>query len=486
MRHFVRRSRIDASADETYAWHERPGAFERLTPPWERVKVIERSGGIEDGARVLLEVAAGPLRLRWSVTHRGNVRGRQFEDIQTSGPLRRWKHTHRFAPDGAGGSFLEDEIEYALPFGLLSEPVFGPLVDRKLARTFIYRHTITRDDLRVHAQARGAPPLNILVSGATGLIGSALVPFLTTGGHRVVRLARSRGPVQDSRSPGGDAVSNDPAAFRMEDALRWDPAAGVMDEEGLEGFDAVVHLAAENIGEGVWTASRRKRILESRVRGTRLLCEALARRRRRPKVLVSSSAVGIYGDRGEEIVDEASPSGRGFLAEVCREWEAATRPAEEAGIRVVRLRTAVVLTPSGGALAKMLLPFRLGVGGALGSGRQYMSWIAIDDLVSLILHAITRDSVSGPLNASTPNPVTNREFARAMGRVLSRPAIFPVPARALRLLLGEMAQETLLSSARGMPRRAIESGYRFRHPELEGALRHLFGRMIAFRVAEPL
>ncbi len=445
MRTFVRRSRIDAPAEDLFAWHERPGAFERLTPPWERVRVVERSGGIRDGDRVVLEVPAGPFRARWSIQHRGYESGRSFEDVQTSGPFRHWRHVHRFIPDGPGASFLEDEIEYALPLGMLSEPLAGSIVEGRLARLFAYRHRTTRDDLAAHRASRGERPLRILVSGSTGLIGSTLVPFLTAGGHQVIRFSRAR----------------------------------AIDEESLEGLDAVVHLAAESIGAGPWNATKKKRILESRARGTRLLCEALARRACRPKVFVSSSAIGFYGDRGAAVVDEDSPPGRGFLADVCREWEAATAPTEDAGIRVVRLRTAIVLSPVGGALAKMLIPFSLGAGGRLGSGRQIMSWIAIDDLVSLILHAIAHDSLSGALNAATPNPVTNLEFVRTLGRVMRRPAALPIPAWGLRLLFGEMARETILSSARVAPLRAIQSGYAFRHPDLEGALRHLFGRMIA-------
>ncbi len=296
--------------------------------------------------------------------------------------------------------------------------------------------------------------MKILVSGSTGLIGSALVPFLTTGGHSVVRLIRSQ------PRPGQAAV-------------HWDTAAGSIDSSALEGLDAVVHLAGENIAVRRWTPAQKARIRDSRVQGTRLLAQSLARLQQPPKVMVCASAIGFYGDRGEELLTEASAPGSGFLTDTCRAWEAAAQPASGKGIRVVNLRLGVVLSPKGGALAKMLLPFRLGVGGQIGSGRQYMSWIEIDDVVGVIHYALTTDELRGPVNAVAPNPVTNREFTKTLGRVLSRPTIFPMPAFAARLAFGEMADELLLASTRVKPARLQNSGYYFRHPQLEGALRHL-------------
>ncbi len=299
--------------------------------------------------------------------------------------------------------------------------------------------------------------MKILVSGASGLIGSALVPVLTASGHDVIRLVRSQ-----------------PAAG--EAAVRWDPEAGTLDAAGLEGLDAVVHLAGENLAEGRWTAEKKRRIRESRVKGTRLLCEALAGLARPPRVLVSASAVGYYGDRGDELLTKESPPGSGFLAAVARDWEAAAEPARRAGIRVVHPRMGPVLTPAGGVLAKMLPPFQAGLGGRVGSGRQYVSWIAVDDLLDAMLHLLATEALRGPVNMVAPRPVTNAEFAATLGRVLGRPAVLAVPAFAARLALGEMADEVLLASARVTPVRLAASGYRFRYPELEGALRHLLGR----------
>lgn len=298
--------------------------------------------------------------------------------------------------------------------------------------------------------------MNILVTGASGLIGTALVSSLTSSGHEVTRLVR------------GQPTSGGKAA-------QWDPVAGSIDAGALEGVDAVVHLAGENIAER-WTAAKKTRIRDSRVKGTQLLCETLTRLSSPPKVLVSASAIGYYGDRGEETLTDDSPPGRGFLPEVCRAWEAATEPARQQGLRVVQLRLGVVLSVAGGALAKMLPPFRLGLGGVLGSGRQYMSWIALDDVVGTLQHAVVTDALQGPTNAVAPRAVTNQEFTKTLGKVLGRPTAMPLPAFAARLMFGEMADELLLASARVQPTKLLASGYQFRYPELAEALRHLLAR----------
>lgn len=295
--------------------------------------------------------------------------------------------------------------------------------------------------------------MHILVSGSTGFVGSSVVPALTSHGHQVTRLVRSK------PRPG-------------ESALRWDPATGMVDAAGLEGVDGVVHLAGESI-LGRWTTEKKARIRDSRVTGTRVLCESLARLARPPQVVVCASAIGYYGDRGEELLQEDSAPGSGFLAETCRAWEAASQPAVRQGIRVVNLRIGVILSPRGGALATMLAPFRLGLGGRLGSGRQYLSWIALDDLLGVILYVLTSAGLRGPVNAVAPRPVTNREFTKALGRALNRPTLLPMPAFAARLAFGEMADELFLASARVMPARLLALGYAFRHPELDGALRHV-------------
>jgi hypothetical protein len=258
--------------------------------------------------------------------------------------------------------------------------------------------------------------------------------------------------------------------------IEWDPAAGTIDRAALAGIDAVVHLAGENIAAHRWTEKQKEKIRASRVDGTRLLAETLVAMNPRPRVWVCASAIGFYGDRGDEQLDEASRPGEGFLPDVCEQWEGATRPAADAGIRVVNVRSGVVLSPAGGALKMMLPPFRLGVGGRLGSGRQYMSWIGLDDAIGAIQYALLTDSLHGPVNLVSPQPVTNYEFTKTLGRVLGRPTIFPVPAPLARLAFGEMADALLLASARVHPAKLLTSGYKFRHGELESALRHLLGK----------
>jgi uncharacterized protein len=306
--------------------------------------------------------------------------------------------------------------------------------------------------------AAAGEPWTVAVSGSTGLIGTALVESLRRDGHRIRRITRSQ---TGSRS----------------EHIAWNPDTETLDPKALAGVDAIVHLAGENVGER-WTEEKKRKIRDSRVKGTRLLAAAAAQVDPSPKVMVSASAVGIYGDRGDEILSEASPEGPAtdFLAQVGRVWEAAAEPAERHGIRVVKLRFGVVLTPEGGALRRMLPPFRLGVGGKLGSGRQWMSWVALSDVVDAIRFALFDTGLSGPANVVAPEPVTNAEFTRTLGSVLGRPTLFTVPAPALRLAFGEMADGTLLASQRAVPQRLQQAGFEFQHPRLEEALRAELGR----------
>jgi uncharacterized protein (TIGR01777 family) len=309
---------------------------------------------------------------------------------------------------------------------------------------------------------RGGSTMKILVTGSSGLVGSRLVLALQESGHDVVRLVRDKSQV----APG---------------SAYWDPAGGHVDPAAIGDCDAAVNLAGESIAAGRWTERRKQAILDSRVESTRTIARALAGleplKAPRPRVLVSASAVGFYGPRGDEVLDEMSTAGSGdFLSGVCRQWEAATEGATRAGVRVVLVRFGVILSRGGGALAKMLLPFKLGLGGRVGSGRQYMSWIALDDVVGAILHALSTPTLSGPMNVVAPHAVTNLEFTKTLGRVLSRPTIFPMPALAARAAFGQMGQELLLSGQRVKPTELLSSGYIFRFPELETALRHILAK----------
>jgi uncharacterized protein (TIGR01777 family) len=302
--------------------------------------------------------------------------------------------------------------------------------------------------------------MRIVVSGSSGLVGSALVPRLRREGHEVVRLVR--------------------AAPTGADEVRWDPAGGSLDAAALQAggpIDGIVHLAGEGIGDKRWTAEQKQKILDSRVKGTRLLAETAASLDPRPTVFVSGSAIGYYGLRGDEILDESSSAGTGFLADVARQWEEATAPATAAGIRTVLVRTGIVLAPKGGALGRMLPLLKVGLGGKLGSGRQWWSWISLEDEVRLILHALTTESLSGPVNATAPQPATNAEITRIAAKVLGRPAVLPVPKFALGLVLGsELAEEVALAGQRVLPKAAEASGFTFSHPDAESAFRAILGK----------
>lgn len=300
--------------------------------------------------------------------------------------------------------------------------------------------------------------MKVLISGSSGLVGTQLASALSQGGHQVARLVRDA-----AQAASGDVV--------------WNPKSGEIDASALESFDAVVNLAGESIASGRWTARKKAEIRESRVAATRRLAGALAGLSPRPRVLINASAIGYFGDRGDERLDETSASGSGdFLSEVCRDWESATEPAVRAGVRVVLARFGVILSSKGGALAKMLLPFKLCLGGKIGSGRQWMSWIAIDDVVGAIIHALDHSDLRGPVNVVAPQAVTNAEYTKALGRVLSRPTIFPMPALAARTAFGQMGDELLLASQRVQPAKLLASGYAFKYPALEGALRHVLNR----------
>ncbi len=294
--------------------------------------------------------------------------------------------------------------------------------------------------------------MRVLITGANGLIGAALTKQLTGEGIETVRLTRMR------------TLESDPTR------IYWHPPTGTLDADRLQGFRTVVHLAGENIADGPWTEQKRRRIFDSRVTGTKLLCRILADLKEKPKTLICASAIGYYGDRGEEVLTESSESGAGFLAEVCRAWEEAATPAAEAGIRVIHLRLGMVLSSRGGALPRMLPPFRLGAGGPVGGGRQWMSWISLEDAVGIVRHSMNNRRAKGVLNAVAPNPIQNRDFARTLGAVLHRPAFLPLPGWAVKLALGDMGRELLLSSARVMPERLEQTGYTWRYPELEDAL----------------
>jgi uncharacterized protein (TIGR01777 family) len=442
---------LPVSAQEAFRWHERPGAFARLAPPGDGVRVLSGGGDLASAAPFELAVPIGPFSLRWVGHHCDFRAGEQFCDVLDSGPFASWRHTHRFLPTGAESCRLVDHIEYRPHLGRLGALVAGSKIAGQLRRLFAHRHRRTAADLQRHHAQQGATPWRVALSGATGLIGRTLTDFLGGGGHRVQALVRR-------------------AARVGSDEIAWDPQGGQLDTAALAGCSAVVHLAGCGISAQRWSPAYKDLIRSSRVAATHQLCTALAAMSNPPRTLLCASAIGWYGDRGDEELDERSAAGTGFLSTVCQEWEEATAPARAAGIRVVLLRTGIVLAAGGGALRSMLPALRAGVGGRLGSGRQWMSWIALDDAIGAIHHLLASESVHGAVNLVAPHPCTNRDFTATAARALHRPAVLPVPGALVRLALGEMGQSLLLGGARIRPRVLVDSGFRFLQPELPGAL----------------
>jgi uncharacterized protein len=441
---------VDAPRADVFAWHTRPGAFNRLSPPWQPIRVITEAASLEDGRATL----ALPGGLRWVAQHQPDSYDppRRFVDtISSDGPASlpariavRWRHTHEFEDVGGERTRVIDRLDTPVP-GSLLRPMFA------------YRHRQLADDLAAHrlAAESGLAPTTVAITGSSGLVGSALTAFLRTGGHRVIELVR--------RTAEGD------------DERRWDPDDP--DRELLTGVDAVIHLAGASIA-GRFTGNHRHAIRDSRIGPTLRLAELLGRTEPRPAVLISASAIGYYGyDRGDETLTEDSDGGDGFLADVVADWEDATAPAEQAGVRVVRVRTGIVQSPRGGTLKLMRPLFNAGLGGRLGDGRQWLSWIGIDDLVDTYHRALWDTALSGPVNAVAPQAVRNTEYTRTLAHVLRRPAVLPVPSLGPRLLLGEQgARELACASQRVIPRKLTRAGHRFRQPDLDQALRHLLGR----------
>ena len=430
---------VDAGRDEVFSWHTRPGAITRLTPPWQPVRVLREAGSLRDG-RAILGLPGG---LRWVAAHQpgGYDPPNSFADSLASLPLP-WRHTHQFSPAGEAVTLVTDVVETPLPA-------------RMLRSMFAYRHRQLAADLAALARARAIcpDPLTVAVTGSSGLIGTALTALLTTSGHRVIPLVRLL-PAAGQRY------------WRPED-----PAA-----ELLDGVDAVIHLAGASIGAR-FTAERKNDIRDSRILPTRRLAE-LAAATPGLRAFVTASAIGIYGpDRGDEMLTETSPRGEGFLADVVAGWEDAATPAAAAGIRTVRVRTGIVQTPRGGMLRLLSPLFEAGLGGRLGTGKQWLAWIALDDLLDIYLRAVLDPGLSGPVNAVAPEPARNIDYTRTLAAVLRLPAVLPVPRLGPRLLLGdEGAREIAQASQYVRPERLIQAGHQFRQPELEGALRHLFGR----------
>ena len=433
------RTPLPFSAELVRAYHERPGAFQRLVPPWDPVEVLEQHGTVHEGDRLVMRIPPG---VRWEAVHHPLPDG--FVDEMVSGPLASWRHAHRFVAEGEG-CVIHDEIEFA-------PDLAGWLADGRLERMFAFRARRLQNDL---SRLAGRRAKRVLLAGASGLLGTQLAALLRVGGHDVRQLVR--------RPLGAPLGAGE---------VRWDPARGELDPAALAGVDVLVSLSGENVGEGAWTDERKRALVESRLSVTTLLARRLREAEPRPRVWLSASAVGYYGDTGDTEVDEASPRGAGFLAELCERWEAAAEAIP--GVRGVHVRFGVVLSARGGALAKMATPFRLGGGGPIGGGRQWFPWISADDAVYGLLHLMFDEARSGPVNLVAPHPVRQGEFATALGAAVHRPALVPLPAFAVRAGFGQMGQEVLLAGQR-VRAKALDGRFVFAFPDLADALRWELG-----------
>jgi uncharacterized protein (TIGR01777 family) len=446
---FLKESAFTIPAEELYRYHTSPGAFSRLCPPWEALRLEGPDTAITPGEERTVRLGPKRVSLPWVARHEDFVEGRQFVDVMVLGPFRSWRHTHRFEPQDDGGCRLIDEIEYELPMQLPLQP----LVASRLQRIFTYRHRqIARDLERIAAypgpaSSQPGPRLKVGITGGSGLVGSALTSFLGVAGHEAFPLVRG------SRPPRRGAL--------------WWPEP---DLSALEGMDAVVHLAGENIAQ-LWTRAVKEELYYSRVEGTRRLCRALARLKNPPKTLICASAVGYYDFDQPGPVGEWGAPGRDLLAEICRDWEAATQEAEEAGIRVCHLRVGLVVSSGGGIFGIQFPVFGLGLGAVLGSGEQMQSFIDRDDLVAAIYHLLNRPDLCGPFNGTAPYPISQRVTAQALAAAVRRPLILRVPERPVRLLLGDQA-DLFFKGLAVLPERLIESGFTFQAPTLWDSLVH--------------
>jgi uncharacterized protein (TIGR01777 family) len=445
---------IKSDVQTAFRWHEREGALLRLTPPWEKIDLIEKTGGIETGAKCTINVHAGFITIPWQAEHIGYVRDRHFKDRQNKGPFAKWEHTHDFEATPSG-TVIKDTVEYRLPFHPFSTLIAGKFMKNKLDRMFRYRSSVSKNDIEILSQYKPAPK-TIVISGASGAVGSSLIPYLQTQGHRIIRLIRNKKQLCI-----GDVC--------------WNPHMDII-EDSFENADVVIHLAGEPIGNERWSESKKLSIIESRVKSTSLLAKTLAEMKNPPKLFICASAIGLYGNRGEEELDEDSTAGRDFISQVCSSWEAAAKPAEERGIRTVYLRIGVALSPKGGALQRMMPPTAFGLGAVAGSGRQFLSWVSMDDVLYAVTHIMETDGICGAVNLTSPNPVRWTQFADEIASAMNRPRFLKIPESVIRMVYGQMGGEVLLSGAKVMPKKLLESGFTFRYPLLSDTLKHLLGR----------
>tara|TARA_B100001113_G_scaffold168688_1_gene138020 strand:+ start:4019 stop:5434 length:1416 start_codon:yes stop_codon:yes gene_type:complete len=461
-------TKVNADIESTFDWFEHEGSFRRLMPPWEVAEEVRADESLEVGSqRVFRFPAPGApfFKMTWVAEHTGyekpnGTKKAYFADTMVKGPFWKWDHDH-YLTEVDGITTVVDDVTYSVPFGplgmLVDKVLGGSLVTGRISSMFNAREFRLVRDMENHNKFNHLKRKKILVAGSSGLIGTQLVAFLDTGNHDVWRLVRR------------EADSN-------KKEISWDPSKGKINFSELEGFDIVIHLGGVGIGDKRWSKKRKAAIRDSRVDSTTLLSNTLASLENKPELFMVSSAIGYYGNRGDEIVDENTSIGDDYLTEICEKWENSADSARKAGIRTIHTRTGIVMSAVGGALGKMLLPAKMGGGGPIGGGKQWMSWISMDDQIYSMYHLMMSEDTEGAYNLTAPNPVRQKIFAKTLGKVLRRPAFAPLPGFVMKIMFGEMGVKLTLDSQRVMPKRLQESGYEFVHEELEPALRDSLGK----------
>ncbi len=449
---FIRKCKIDASATVLNNWHHSHDVFHRIQPPWESARIVKKAKEIADGLEEHIQIQMGPLKKTWVARYQDVIKGKQFCDLQVSGPFNFWFHKHIFHDNGDGTSTLEDNISYSPPLGKLGQFLAGGMVRRKLDMMFKYRHKVTAEDVARH-HGSDTVTKKILISGGTGLVGSQLAPLLKSIGHEVYLLTRNP---------------------KAENHIGWSLDNREIDAEKLKNIEVVINLAGASIAS-LWTRKNKEKIYKSRVEGTKFLVESLLKHSPKLETFLSASGSGAYPLNTGEEYDESGPIGNTFLGRVAHDWEGAADSLRVKGIRTAHFRIGVVISSLGGALQKMLLPGKLCLGGPWGNGKQHMSWIAIDDLTDILTYAVSNKAYEGVINTVANESISVNDFFKTLGKVMKRPQLFRVPSFIMKSLPGGMGKEVFLGDNRAVPGFLKKQNYKYRHENLESALRLQLG-----------
>ena len=458
---FVHKAKFDANKKQIWDWYNSDGAFRRIMPEWEGIQPIN-AGRLVDGDETIFKVKMGPLRQKWVARHHSVVPGESFADRMIKGPFGAWNHHHEFESSSGQMTSVIDNVEYKLPLHIFTGWSAGFTVLPRMKQMFEFRSVRVANDLKQIQATDKLSRQRILVSGSTGMIGLQLCAFLEAAGHDVHRLLRPSTKL--------------PSDVDSSKVVEWNDLTGEILEGDMNGFDSIIHLAGAGIGDKRWSKKRLKLIRDSRIIPTENLAKIVAGLENPPKKMLCSSAIGFYGNRGTEVLDENSSAGNDMLSDLCKDWENASNAAKDAGINVIHLRTGIVMSPLGGALAKLLLPAKMGAGGPVGGGKQMQSWISLDDEIYAIHHLMMKEDSEGVYNLTAPNPVSQKQFAKTLGKVLRRPAFAPLPGFVIKILFGQMGKKLVLEGQDVRPNRLLESGYEFTHSELESCLRSCLGK----------